>query len=227
MKFAVITFPCSAETDIVYAIKDVLQEEVELVSHELSSLDQYDAIVLPGGASYGDYLRPGAVASIAPIMKAVAKAANEGKPILGIGNGFQILTEAGLLPGALLQNQSLKFICKTVLLEVGNNSSIFTNLYEAGEKISIPIAHGWGRYHCDEQTLENLKAKGQIVFQYLDNPNGSVANIAGIVNEQGNVLGMMPLFERAVEAVIGGTNGLVLFCSILAYWREAYATTKS
>ncbi|MED3662469.1 phosphoribosylformylglycinamidine synthase subunit PurQ [Ureibacillus sp. FSL K6-8385] len=224
MKFAVLVFPGSnCDVDMYHAIKDELGEEVEFVWHDATDLSGFDAILIPGGFSYGDYLRCGAMASQSNVMKAVKEAAEEGKPILGVCNGFQILTEAGLLPGALLRNKNLKFICRTVPLKVENNQTMFTNQYDQGQIIHIPIAHGEGNYYCDEETLKKLKENNQIVFTYAgENPNGSLENIAGIVNERGNVLGMMPHPERAVDALLGSADGLALFKSIVKQWRETH-----
>lgn len=205
-----------------HAIKDELGEEVDYVWHDAENLDEYDAILLPGGFSYGDYLRCGAISRFANAMKAVQKAAEQGKPILGVCNGFQILVESGLLPGALMRNKNLKFMCRTVGLRVENNETMFTSQYEKGAVINIPIAHGEGNYYCDEATLKELEEKNQIAFRYVDNPNGSVSDIAGIVNEKGNVLGMMPHPERAVDELLGGAEGLKVFQSILKHWRETY-----
>ncbi len=222
MKFAVIVFPGSnCDIDMYHAIKDELGEEVEYVWHTETDLSQFDGVLIPGGFSYGDYLRCGAMANQSNIMAEVKKAAAAGKPVLGVCNGFQILTEAGLLPGALLRNRDLKFMCRTVQLKVENNNTLFTNHYEEGQVINIPIAHGEGNYYCDEETLAKLQANNQIVFTYSgDNPNGSLEDIAGIVNEQGNVLGMMPHPERAVDELVGGADGLELFKSIVKQWRE-------
>ena len=226
MKFAVIQFPGSnCDLDMYHAIKDELGEDVEYVWHDEADLSGYDAVLLPGGFSYGDYLRCGAIAQFSNIMAEVKKAAEEGKPILGVCNGFQVLTEARLLPGALLRNKNLKFICRTVELEVTNNQTLFTAGYESGQKIQIPIAHGEGNYFCDAETAKELEANNQIVFRYTgEGPNGSVSNIAGIINKQGNVLGMMPHPERAVHDVMGGTDGLALFQSILKQWRESHVS---
>ncbi|EEK80813.1 Phosphoribosylformylglycinamidine synthase 1 [Bacillus cereus R309803] len=205
-----------------HAIKDELGEEVDYVWHDTENLDEYDAILLPGGFSYGDYLRCGAISRFANAMKAVQKAAEQGKPILGVCNGFQILVESGLLPGALMRNENLKFMCRTVQLRVENNETMFTSQYEKDEVINIPIAHGEGNYYCDEETLQRLEENNQIAFRYVENPNGSVSDIAGIVNEKGNVLGMMPHPERAVDELLGGAEGLKVFQSILKQWRETY-----
>ena len=226
MKFAVIVFPGSnCDVDMYHAVKDELGEEVEYVWHSADNLDEYDAVLLPGGFSYGDYLRCGAIAHYSNVMAAVKKAAEAGKPILGVCNGFQILVESGLLPGALIRNQNLKFMCRPVELRVENNNTMFTSQYEAGEIITIPIAHGEGNYYCDEETLKKLQANNQIVFTYASNPNGSLSDIAGIVNEKGNVLGMMPHPERAVDELLGGADGLKMFRSILKHWRETYVVT--
>ena len=222
MKFAVLVFPGSnCDIDMYHAIKDELGEEVEFVWHSETDLGGFDGILVPGGFSYGDYLRCGAMANQSNIMSELKKAAEAGKPILGVCNGFQILTEAGLLPGALLRNKNLKFMCRPVQLKVENNTTMFTSQYEQGEVITIPIAHGEGNYYCDEETLHRLKENNQIVFTYSgDNPNGSLEDIAGIVNERGNVLGMMPHPERAVDALVGGADGLGVFKSIVKQWRE-------
>ena len=223
MKFAVIVFPGSnCDVDMFHAIKDELGEQVEYVWHDTESLDEFDGILLPGGFSYGDYLRTGAIARFSNVMKEVIKAAEAGKPILGVCNGFQILLEAGLLPGAMRRNASLSFICKPVELNVENNETMFTAEYSKGETIVIPVAHGEGNYYCDEETLAKLKDNNQIVFTYNQNPNGSLADIAGITNEKGNVLGMMPHPERAVDELLGGADGLKLFQSIVKAWREAH-----
>jgi len=226
MKFAVLVFPGSnCDLDMYHAIKDELGEEAEYVWHDTKDLSGYDGILLPGGFSYGDYLRCGAIAQFSNVMSEVKKAADAGKPVLGICNGFQILTEAGLLPGALLRNKNLKFMCRTSELTVVNNNTMFTNDYAKDQIIKVPIAHGEGNYTCDEETLASLKANNQIVFTYTqDNPNGSVENIAGIINERGNVLGMMPHPERAVHELIGGTDGLALFKSIVKQWRESHVS---
>lgn len=224
MKFAVLVFPGSnCDIDMYHAIKDELGEEVEYVWHTESSLEGFDGVLVPGGFSYGDYLRCGAMANQSNIMKAVKEFANAGKPVLGVCNGFQILTESGLLPGALLRNKNLKFMCRTVQLKVENNNTLFTNGYAQDEIINIPIAHGEGNYYCDDETLAKLKANNQIVFTYSgDNPNGSLEDIAGIINERGNVLGMMPHPERAANEIVGGADGLKLFKSIVKQWREQH-----
>lgn len=216
MKFAVVNFPGSnCDMDLYYAIKDGIKEQVELVDYRQTSLDGFDGVLIPGGFSYGDYLRSGAIAVHAPIISEIVRFANEGKFVLGICNGFQILTELHLLPGALIQNEKSRFICETVTLQVMNNQTTFTNQYAEDEEIRIPVAHGEGRYYCDDQTLEDLKAHNQIVFRYKENVNGSVDQIAGVMNRQGNVLGMMPHPERALEGIVGSSDGLKLFQSII------------
>ncbi|MDR7074293.1 phosphoribosylformylglycinamidine synthase subunit PurQ [Fictibacillus barbaricus] len=223
MNFAVIVFPGSnCDTDMYHAIKDELGMDVEYVWHDETDLSRFDGILLPGGFSYGDYLRTGAIANFSNVMSEVVKAANAGKPVLGVCNGFQILLEAGLLPGAMRRNESLKFICKQEDLIVENDTTMFSGLYEKGERITVPVAHGEGNYYCDQETLEELKANNQIVFTYASNPNGSVEDIAGITNKSGNVLGMMPHPERAVDELLGSNDGLKLFQSIVKSWRERY-----
>jgi phosphoribosylformylglycinamidine synthase subunit PurQ / glutaminase len=224
MKFAVIVFPGSnCDIDMYHALKDEIGEEVDYVWHDADNLENYDAILLPGGFSYGDYLRSGAIARFSNVMKEVVKAAEQGKPVLGVCNGFQVLLETGLLPGAMRRNESLKFICKTVPLTVLNNETMFTNGYEKNDVIQIPIAHGEGNYFCDDETMNTLRVNNQIVFTYTDeNPNGSVENIAGITNEAGNVLGMMPHPERAMDTLLGSEDGKKLFQSIVKHWREKH-----
>lgn len=215
MKFAVIVFPGSnCDADMLWAVREIMGVDAEFVRHDESSLEGFDGVLLPGGFSYGDYLRCGAIARFSTIMEEVVRFAEEGKPVFGTCNGFQILTEAGLLPGVLRRNESLHFICKTVPLKV-NPKTAFTSEYEADEIISLPVAHGEGNYFCDEETLEDLKENNQIVFTYNDNINGSVENIAGITNKAGNVLGMMPHPERAVEDLLGSEDGKRFFASIL------------
>lgn len=221
MRFAVISFPGSnCDMDMYYAIRDSLGEDVDLVPSDATNLDGYDGVMIPGGFSYGDYLRSGAVARFAPVMDSVKQLAESGKPVLGVCNGFQILTEANLLPGSLQHNTSMEFISDWSQLKVQNSETMFTDGYDMGEVIDIPIAHGEGNYYCDDETLAKLKVNHQIVFTYEDNPNGSCANIAGVINEQGNVLGMMPHPERAVESILGGTDGLKLFKSLLNHVRS-------
>ncbi|MBP2000885.1 phosphoribosylformylglycinamidine synthase [Paenibacillus shirakamiensis] len=222
MRFAVLVFPGSnCDIDCYKAVEE-MGEQVDYVWHTATDLSAYDCILVPGGFSYGDYLRCGAISRFAPVMAEVAKAAEQGKYILGICNGFQILTEAGLLPGTLLRNVSLKFLCHDTVLRVENNENPFTKEYALGEEIVIPIAHGEGNYYCDEATLASLKANNQIVFSYGSNPNGSLSDIAGISNEQGNVVGMMPHPERAVNSLMGSTDGKKMFTSILNTWRDRH-----
>lgn len=222
MKFAVIVFPGSnCDIDCYKAVEDTIGQSVDYVFHTATDLSEYDAILIPGGFSYGDYLRCGAIAQFAPVMTEIRKAAEAGKFVLGICNGFQILTESGLLPGALIRNNSLKFRCHQMNLVVENTSTAFTNAYSQGDIIDIPIAHGEGSYFVDDETLASLKANNQIVFRYLgSNPNGSVENIAGVSNEAGNVVGMMPHPERAVAEILGSADGVRMFTSVLNAWRE-------
>ena len=217
MKLAVIVFPGSnCDLDLYEALHTVCGADVEYVSHKATSLAGFDGVMIPGGFSYGDYLRAGAIARFAPVMKEVIRLAKAGAPVFGTCNGFQILTEAGLLPGALKKNNSQRFVCKTVALEVVNNQTRFTHQYTAHERINLPIAHADGSFYADQATLDQLEANGQVVFRYAEeNPNGSLNNIAWITNAAGNVLGMMPHPERAVEAILGNTDGLRLFKSLL------------
>lgn len=225
MKFAVLVFPGSnCDVDMYHALEESIGADVDYVWHDDQDLSAYDGILIPGGFSYGDYLRTGAIAQFAPIMKEVHKAAEEGKLVLGVCNGFQILLESGLLPGAMRHNETLKFHCFQTPLKVINNQTAFTSQYEQDEVISIPVAHGEGNYYCDQATLKTLQDNKRIVFRYEKNPNGSIDDIAGIINEKGNVLGMMPHPERAVEKLLGSTDGKRLFESILANWREKYVT---
>lgn len=227
MRVAVIVFPGSnADVDMYNAVEDIMQVPVDYVWHNATDLSDYDVILLPGGFSYGDYLRCGAVARFSPVMEEVRKAAEAGKLVMGVCNGFQILLEAGLLPGAMLRNTSLKYRCKLTPLKVVNHETPFTRAYAAGEVIQIPIAHGEGNYYCDPETLARLKANNQIVFQYEgENPNGSLDDIAGICNERGNVLGMMPHPERAVHAWMSSDDGKRVFTSILKTWEERNRVT--
>ncbi|AEA00295.1 MULTISPECIES: phosphoribosylformylglycinamidine synthase subunit PurQ [Aerococcus] len=223
MKFAVIQFPGSnCDMDMLTAIRDILGQEADYVPASATSLAGYDAIMLPGGFSFGDYLRTGAIARFTPIMEEVKRLAQNGKLVLGTCNGFQILCESGLLPGSFLPNRDLTFICKKQELMVENNQSPFSSLYQEGEEITLPIAHGEGNYYCDEATLADLKANGQIIFTYAgENPNGSTGNIAGITNKAGNVIGLMPHPERAVEEIIAGQDGLKVFQSMVKYFETA------
>lgn len=230
MKFAVVVFPGSnCDADCYHVVKDVLHEEVDYIWHKQTGIKGYDALILPGGFSYGDYLRTGAIARFSPIMPAVMEFAERGGLIIGICNGFQILLEAGLLPGAMLRNKSLKFICQPVHLKVKSTDTAFSKLLTANQILRIPIAHGEGNYFCDEKTLQELQNENRILFTYCSeqgeenasyNPNGSIANIAGIINKKGNVLGMMPHPERCSEQVLGGTDGYKILASMVKTFQE-------
>src|SRR3984957_9882047 len=220
MNFAVLQFPASnCDQDALHALKDVFGQSARFVWHKEKSLAGVDAVVIPGGFSYGDYLRTGAIARFSPIMEAVQTFAANGGPVLGICNGFQILCEAGLLPGALIRNRSLQFRCEHIFMKTCKSDSPYTNKIPAGKILRVPIAHGEGCYFADEATLEKLKSNGQILWQYTDvkgeltetaNPNGSLWNIAGIGNEAGNVAGLMPHPERASEAILGSADGRLI-----------------
>jgi len=225
MRFGVVTFPGSnCDYDCYNAVKRVLKQQVEFIWHADHKLEPLDCIIIPGGFSYGDYLRCGAIAHFANIMEGIKKFAAKGGLVIGICNGFQILTEAGLLPGALQRNSSLKFICRNIYLRVENNKTSFSNKLKKGQVIRVPIAHGEGNYIADKPTLKELVRNKQIIFTYSDekgrvgpgtNPNGSLLNIAGICNKKRNVLGMMPHPERCSEAILGCTDGRLIFESIL------------
>ena len=225
MKFGIVTFPGSnCDYDAYQAVVEQLGETAVYLWHKDHDLKDSDVIILPGGFSYGDYLRAGAIARFSPIMRVVVAHAERGAPVIGICNGFQIACEAGLLPGALLRNASLKFVCAPIGLRVENADTWFTSGYERGQRITLPVAHGDGRYSADDDTLARLEGEGQVVFRYAPdplqaeeayNPNGSMKDIAGIVNARGNVLGMMPHPERAVDPLLGPADGLPLFESIL------------
>ncbi len=214
---AVITFPGSnCDRDMAVALEQVCGGEVNRVWHGDAELPQgLDFIALPGGFSYGDYLRSGAMAARSPIMQAVVAAANRGVTVLGVCNGFQVLTEAGLLPGALLRNAGMNFVCREVALTVETSQSLFTTGYSAGQTITIPVAHHDGNYFADAATLERLEGDGRVAFRYAESVNGSARNIAGVLNEAGNVLGMMPHPERMIEAAHGGTDGRAMFESVV------------
>lgn len=217
MKFGIVVFPGSnCDHDAYHVAKHVLGQEATFLWHKERDLRGAEVVVLPGGFSYGDYLRCGAIARFSPVMEEVAAFARRGGKVLGICNGFQILTEAGLLPGALLGNQSRKFICQEVRLRVENAATPFTRACRKGEVLRVPIAHAEGRYFLEDEGLRRLEGQGQVVFRYLENPNGARADIAGITNEQGNVLGMMPHPERVAEAVLGSEDGRKVFESLLA-----------
>lgn len=217
MKSAVIVFPGSnCDRDLATALKEVTGRAASMVWHRETELpDALDFIGVPGGFSYGDYLRSGAMAARSPIMRAVKDAADRGVPVFGVCNGFQVLTEAGLLPGALMRNAGLNFVCRPVPLKVENSQSLFTAQYDAGEEIVIPVAHHDGNYQADAETLDRLEGEGRVAFRYLDQVNGSARNIAGILNDAGNVLGMMPHPERMIEKAHGGTDGRRLFEGLL------------
>ena len=217
MSAAVIVFPGSnCDRDCKVAIERSTNERVEMVWHQETELPSgLDLIVLPGGFSYGDYLRCGAMAAQSPVMQAVKKAADDGVVVVGICNGFQILCEAGMLPGALLRNAGLKYVCKPISLEVTNGQTRFTAGYQGQREVVMTQGNGDGNYFADAETLARIEGEGQVVFRYVDNPNGSVADIAGIQNARGNVLGMMPHPDRAFEAELGSADGAILFQSVL------------
>lgn len=215
-KIGVVVFPGSnCDHDAYNVCKHVLNADTKFLWHKNGSIEDRNLIILPGGFSYGDYLRCGAISRFSSIMTDVIRFANNGGIVMGICNGFQVLCESGLLPGALLRNENLKFICKTVSLKVENNKSIFTGKYDIKENIDIPIAHGEGNYYCDDDTLSELISNNQILFSYNENPNGSMNNIAGIQNKSRNVLGMMPHPERASEKTLGNEDGKRLFESVI------------
>ncbi|MCX2454748.1 phosphoribosylformylglycinamidine synthase subunit PurQ [Lacticaseibacillus nasuensis] len=224
MKAAVLNFPGSnCAEDLLWAVGPIAGAHAEIVPATATDLTGYDLVLVPGGFSYGDYLRSGAIAKFAPVMPALRSFAEAGGYVLGICNGFQILTEAGLLPGALQWNRDLTFICEPEPLVVENATTAFTRRYTAGQVITLPIAHGEGNYYADDATLMALEAHHQVVLRYQHNPNGSCRDIAGITNEAGNVMGMMPHPERAVEALLGGTDGLGMFESLMEVCDGAYA----
>ena len=225
MRFGVVVFPGSnCDHDMYHALKTFAGNEVQFIWHQDTFLDGFDGVVLPGGFSYGDYLRAGAIARFSPILQEVLKFAKKGKIVLGICNGFQVLTESGLLPGALMRNQNLRFICKHVYIRTENNQTVFTKGLDKGQILRIPIAHGEGKYYIDDQNLKNLEEHNQIVFRYCSpdgqlkdeyNPNGSKSFIAGVINKEGNVLGMMPHPERAIELLLGSEDGRYLLESMI------------
>ena len=237
MRFGILAFPGTySDTDCYFAVRDHLGEQAEYVWHKETSVAGFDCLVLPGGFSYGDYLRPGAIARFSPIMPAIADFAEQGGLVIGICNGFQVLCEAGLLPGSLMRNSHLQFRCQWVGLRVENAATHFTNQARPGGVLRIPISHGDGNYYADDETLAALEANGQVVFRYCTpdgqltseaNPNGSRGHIAGIVNRKGNVLGMMPHPERAVEEALGGTDGLVVFRSMVQALAGAASTGRA
>jgi len=224
MRFGVVVFPGTwSDGDCFHALKEVLQYQVEYIWHKEEDLSGYDCVILPGGFSYGDYLRTGAIARFSPVMRAVERFAGQGKLVLGICNGFQILCEAGLLPGALMRNRHLQFRCQWVDLRVENASTLYTRACRRGQVLKVPISHGEGSYYADEEALQEIETRGQVVFRYCSpqgeitddaNPNGSLNNIAGIMNKEGNILGMMPHPERCCEDLLGGTDGRFIFESL-------------
>jgi phosphoribosylformylglycinamidine synthase len=218
----VLQFPGSnCDLDVIHALRDVLKTDAKLVFFKDQDLSGLDGLVVPGGFSYGDHLRAGAIAAKMPVLEEVKKFASQGKPVLGICNGFQILCESGLLPGALTRNTSMKFICKWIELKVENTTSAFTRNYRKGEIVRMPIAHGEGRYFCDEKTLAELKKNNQIVFTYHgENPNGSLEAIASVCNRGGNVVGLMPHPERCSEKMLGGEDGRKMFESMLEFTKS-------
>jgi phosphoribosylformylglycinamidine synthase I len=217
MKFGVVVFPGSnRDHDAWYAVSQILGQEVEIIWHDAPSVGNVDALILPGGFSYGDYLRCGAIAKFSPVMQSVRKFAADGGLVLGICNGFQILVESGLLPGALVRNRGLKFVCKHVPLRVETINSPFTSEATKGQRLLVPIAHGEGCYIADERTLDQLQAEDRVALRYLENPNGSLRDIAGILNEGRNVMGLMPHPEDAIEPLMGSSDGIVIFQSMVS-----------
>ncbi|MGH9655902.1 MAG: phosphoribosylformylglycinamidine synthase subunit PurQ [Bryobacteraceae bacterium] len=217
MKIGIVVFPGSnCDHDAWYAFAENLHVPAELIWHTSASLGEVDVVVLPGGFSYGDYLRCGAIAKFSPVMGAVERFARAGGPVLGICNGFQVLTETGLLPGALVRNERLKFICRTTPLRVETANSPFTRAARKGQLLHVPVAHGEGCYLADEPTLDQLEAEDRVVLRYTENCNGSMRNIAGILNERRNVMGMMPHPERAADSLMGSTDGLAILRSLVS-----------
>jgi phosphoribosylformylglycinamidine synthase len=216
MKFGVVIFPGSnCDHDCYYAIKTVTGQPVEFIWHQDTSVKGFDAVILPGGFAYGDYLRTGALAKFSPVMQAVREFADKGGLVIGICNGFQILTEAGMLPGALMRNSNMKYICKFLQLRTETTDTPFTNQLKKGQVLNVPIGHGEGNYFADEDTLKELEDNGQVAFRYVENPNGSIHDIAGIVNKGRNVLGMMPHPDRSSEQILGSTDGKLIFESMV------------
>lgn len=230
MKTGVLVFPGSnCDADCLYVIQDVLGQDARFVWHGDKKLDHFDALILPGGFSYGDYLRTGAIARFSPVMEEVIKFADSGKLVIGICNGFQILLESGLLPGAMLRNTCLHFLCEYLRIRVENKKTPFTSRCREGQVLKLPIAHNEGNYYVEGETLKKMKRRNQIVFRYCNeegevnlrsNPNGSLDNIAGIVNERGNVLGMMPHPERSSEAILGSEDGRAVFKSMISWVKK-------
>ena len=217
MKVGVVVFPGSnRDHDAWYAISQIPGQECEIVWHDTTHLGNFDALILPGGFSYGDYLRCGAIAKFSPVMHSIRKFAASGGMVLGICNGFQILVESGLLPGALVRNRSMKFVCKPVTLRVETTHSPFTSEAAQGQRMVVPVAHGEGCYIADDRTLDQLEAEDRVTLRYLDNPNGSMRDIAGILNEGRNVMGLMPHPEDAIEPLMGSSDGILIFQSMVA-----------
>lgn len=222
-KVGVVVFPGSnCDYDVFNVFKNVLKTDTKFLWHKEGSVGDRNILILPGGFSYGDYLRCGAIAKFSPLMNEVIGFANKGGVVIGICNGFQVLCETGLLPGALLRNENLKFVCKTVTLKVENNKSIFTGEYGIKEIIKLPVAHGEGNYYCDRETLSGLISNNQILLRYIDNPNGSLDNIAGIQNIQRNVFGLMPHPERASESILSNVSGRKIFESVIKSIEQSF-----
>jgi len=225
MRFGILVFPGTwSDTDCYYAVKDVLKQDAEYVWHQDTNLDSFDCVIVPGGFSYGDYLRPGAMARFSPVMEALNKFADSDRLVIGICNGFQILCEAGLLPGALLRNQHLEYRCQWSYLRTERDDTPFSLRCQSGQLLRVPVSHGDGNYFADPETLATLEEEGRVLFRYSDlsgeateeaNPNGAAHNIAGIINQAGNILGMMPHPERSCEAILGSTDGNLIFQSII------------
>jgi len=236
MRFGIVVFPgTNCDTDTLWVVREVLQHPAEPVWHEETDLRRFDAIILPGGFAHGDYLRAGAIARFSPVMGSIAEFAAAGKPVVGICNGFQVLVEARLLPGAMLRNTGLRFLCKDVFLRVEIRASRFTNACRPGQVLRMPIAHNEGAYYADRGTLARMRERGQILLRYCNrdgivavaaNPNGSIENIAGICNEAGNVFGLMPHPERAAEPLLGSTDGRLLFQSLIDRFAALSAPEK-
>jgi phosphoribosylformylglycinamidine synthase subunit PurQ / glutaminase len=217
MKFGVVVFPGSnRDHDAWYAVSQILGQDCEIIWHDATSVGDVDALILPGGFSYGDYLRCGAIAKFSPVMRSIRQFAAGGGLVLGICNGFQILVESGLLPGALVRNRGLKFVCKRVPLRVETTNSPFTSEAQKGQRLVVPVAHGEGCYIADERTLDQLEAEDRVTLRYIENPNGSLRDIAGILNEGRNVMGLMPHPEDAIEPLMGSSDGLVIFKSMVS-----------
>lgn len=231
LRFGVLVFPGTwSDRDCYHAVRDGLGEQADFLWHKDTAVDSFDCLILPGGFSYGDYLRVGAIARFSPVMKSVVEFAKAGRPVIGICNGFQILCEAGLLPGVLMKNSHLQFRCEWAHIRVENNRTPFTNQAKSGQVLAMPVSHGDGNYHVDAKTLASMEEAGQVVFRYCDeegelsaqhNPNGSLSHIAGVTNPRGNVLGMMPHPERAADMLLGGNDGLVVMRSLVEFVNSA------